>query len=94
METSPFSKKQFHENGYCIFPNVIPGLMIKSALKAINASLCKGMPPSEIERYNSRSFCPELMHDPRLMGLFLDTSAYPIAESFIGRGKLKDIQEA
>jgi len=87
-------KQQFYRQGYFVIPNVIPQEEVKRALKAINSSLGKGLPPEKMEQFKNRSFCPELMTQPLLMDIFSNTPACSIAESCIGKGKLKNIHEA
>ena len=45
-------------------PGVVPSVMVKVALQAINHSLGEGVDPAQIQIFRSRSYAPELQRDP------------------------------
>jgi hypothetical protein len=72
-------------DGYVCIPDLIPAPLIAAALKAINHSLGRGLPPEQVAVYRSRSFCPELQHASVILDLFHETPARTVAESLLGR---------
>ena len=91
MELNHVQKQEFYQNGYVKVPGVIPQVMVNAALRAINASLGEGIDPEQVPIYRSRSFCPELQREAVITDLVNKTPAWPLAESLIGTGKIKDI---
>jgi hypothetical protein len=71
--------------GYVRVPDLIPAPRITAALKAINHSVGRGLPPDQVAVYRSRSFCPELQRASVILDLFHETPARGVAESLLGR---------
>jgi hypothetical protein len=71
--------------GYVRVPDMIPAPRIAAALKAINHSVGRGLPPDQVAVYRSRSFCPELQRASVILDLFHETPARTVAESLLGR---------
>lgn len=72
-------------DGYVRVPDLIPAPRIAAALKAINHSLARGLPPDQVAVYGSRFFCPELQRTSAILDLFHETPARALAESLLGR---------
>lgn len=88
MQLSYFQKKQFYEQGYLVIPGVVPPVMVREALRAINHSVGGGMPPEQMTKFRAQSFCPELQGSAVISDLFNRTPAVALAESAIGEGKI------
>jgi Phytanoyl-CoA dioxygenase (PhyH) len=71
--------------GYATIPALVPAPPVAAALKAINHSLGRGLPPEQMTTYRSRSFCPELQRERVILDLFHETPVRAAAESLLGR---------
>lgn len=91
MQLSHAQKKHLFEEGYVKLPGVVPQVMMRQALRAINHSVGNGMNVEDMPRYRSQSYCPELSGSPVISGLFNDTPARSLAESAIGAGKIRPV---
>ncbi|MCA1992687.1 MAG: phytanoyl-CoA dioxygenase family protein, partial [Coleofasciculus sp. S288] len=81
-------RQQLLELGWVVIPGVVPKLMVRKVLRAINASIGTGMDTDKLETYHNQSFCPELCNHPLLIDLFMATPAMSLTESVIGDGKV------
>jgi hypothetical protein len=72
-------------DGYVVVPGLVPLPRIASALKAINHSIGRGLPPDQVAVYRSRSFCPELQRERVILDLFHETPARVLAGALLGR---------
>jgi hypothetical protein len=72
-------------DGYVRIPGLVEPPIVAAALKAINESLGRGLPPDRITVYRSRSFCPELQREAVVLDLFHATPVRALAESLLGR---------
>jgi hypothetical protein len=89
MELSYAQKQALVEHGYVHVPGVVPPVMVDAALRAINASLGEGMNVADMPRLRAQSYCPELQREPVITGLLNATPALSLAESAIGKGRLR-----
>jgi hypothetical protein len=94
MELSYFQRKQFFEQGYLHVPGVLPKVMVDEALRQINHSVGQGMDPEKMVIYRSQSFCPEIQKSEAIVGLLTRTPAWELAESLVGKDKLKPTHAA
>jgi hypothetical protein len=91
MQLNTEQKRAMYEDGYVRIPNVIPPEMVREALLAINHNLItKGMPPDQLPKFHSQSFCPEIQKAPVISDLFNKTPVKGIVESLLERGKVPD----
>jgi len=77
-------RRSLLHRGYAILPGGAAPDRVTAALKAINASLGRGLAAADIELFRSQSFCPELRAAPVITDLFHETAARPLAESLLG----------
>ena len=89
MELTQDQKKKIYQDGYVILPALAPEKLTNVALRAINHSVGKGMDPKDVPSFRSTSYCPELRNEPPIVDLLHKTSLWRIAESLIGKGKLR-----
>jgi hypothetical protein len=76
-------------DGWLRLPGGVPRAVVDRALRAINASLGRGLDPRRVESYRARSFCPELQGDAVVTDLLYAGAAWDAAESLIGAGRVK-----
>jgi ectoine hydroxylase-related dioxygenase (phytanoyl-CoA dioxygenase family) len=84
MQFSHAQKREIYDKGFVQVPGVIPQVMVRAALRAINASVGQGMNVEEMTKFRSQSYCPEIQNDPVITDLFNKTPAWSLAESAIG----------
>jgi hypothetical protein len=89
MDVTRLQKKQLVENGYLVLPQLVPEKLTNVALRAINYSIGKGMDPKDVPAFRANSYCPELRNAPPIIDLLHKTPLWKVAESFIGKGKLR-----
>jgi ectoine hydroxylase-related dioxygenase (phytanoyl-CoA dioxygenase family) len=80
------------ERGYVVLPDAIPRERRDDALRAINASLGRGLPPADVPRFRAQSFCPELQRTDAILGLFRDTPAASAAAALVGPRGLEPVR--
>lgn len=81
--------QQMHDDGYLVIQGAIPMGMIDEARRAINHSLGEvGLPPDELPRMRSQTYCPELREAPVLTDLFNRTPLFGLCEQLVGAGNL------
>ena len=91
MELSDTQRREFMEQGYLHVANVVPPMMIDAALRAINHSLGEGIDLAKIQTLRAQSYCPELQRDPVIIDLYNQTPASQLAQTLIGKGKVKPV---
>jgi hypothetical protein len=91
MQLTPEQHLQLLNDGYLHLPNLIPSDMVRSALRAINASIGNGMNVADMQRFASQSFCPELCYAPIISELFNASPARSLAEAAVGAGRLQPV---
>lgn len=84
-------RRQLLQDGYVQLPNLIPADLLRRALRAINASIGKGMNVADMEKFSSLSFCPEILTTPAITDLFNASPAKHVAEEAIGRGRVQPV---
>ncbi|MDE0391143.1 MAG: phytanoyl-CoA dioxygenase family protein [Rhodospirillales bacterium] len=83
----PFSdtqKRRFVEQGFVHVASAVPAKLVRRARRAINHSLGAGIDQRDVARMNSRSFCEELVEDPRLLRLATNPGAWSHVRSLVG----------
>ena len=88
MELTYTQKKHFYDHGYLHIPGVIPRLMLDNAVRAINNGVGQGMNVSDMPRFHSQSFCPEVQQTPHIKDLFNATPLFELIESVVEKGKV------
>lgn len=95
MALSPARIRQFHDQGYLVLPQVVPQHLILRAVRAINHSLGHvGLPPAELPKYRSQSYCPELCGSPALEDLARVSPLPQLLEALLGAGNVLPIGSA
>jgi hypothetical protein len=89
MELTRDQRRKIYQDGYLILPAFVPEKLTNVALRAINHSVGKGMDRKDIPSFRSTSYCPELRNAPPIIDLLHKTSLWKIAESLIGKGKVR-----
>jgi hypothetical protein len=84
-------RRQLLQDGYVQLPLFIPAGLLRQALRAINASIGKGMNVADMERFSAQSFCPELLTTAAITDLFNASPAKQAAEEAIGRGRVQTV---
>ena len=91
MMLTKSQKQAIIDRGFVRVPGVVPKQKVDAALRAINASFGEGIDPEQLVTFRAQSFCPELRQDPVITGLLNDTPAWSLAESAIGKGRIKPV---
>lgn len=89
MEITGLQKQTLSQDGYVVLPGLVPEKLTNVALRAINHSIGKGMDPKDIPTFRANSYCPELRNSPPIIDLLHKTPLWKIAESLVGKGKLR-----
>ena len=77
------------ERGFLHLPGVVPARPVLRARRAINHSLGVGFERSDVVRMNARSFCEELVADPRLLRLATNRPVWSCVHSLLGDGRVE-----
>lgn len=88
MQLSHEQKRQIWEDGYTIIPGAISRVQVDAALRAINHAIGEGMPPEQMTKFRSQTYCPELHGTPVITDLFDATPLRALMESAVGVGML------
>lgn len=81
-------------DGYTILPGLIPRPLIDRALGAINHSLgSEGIDKARLATYRARTYAPELVTSPAITDLFSASPLAAVADSAIGKGKVRPPSE-
>jgi hypothetical protein len=91
MELTHAQKLEILRKGYVKIPGVVPPVMVRRALQAINHSVGEGMNKDEMPILRAQSYCPEITGTPVIADLINATPAWSLAESAIGKGKIKPV---
>src|SRR5207247_5998002 len=89
MELTQSQKQQIYSDGYVKLSSLIPEKLIFVALRAINYSLGKGMKLQDVPKFRASSYCPELLGKAPITDLLYKTGLWSIAESLIGKNRLR-----
>lgn len=93
MELTAQQKQTFYRDGFVTLPGAVPEDLVNAARRAINASLGnKGIDPAQLERFRSRSYCPELQESSVITDLITASSVWGYAESAIGAGQIRPVR--
>jgi len=92
MKLSHEQKVSLLENGYVHIRNAVPRVMIDQALRAINHSVGQGMNVEDMVTFRAQSFCPEIKNTPVISDLLNRTPAWPLAESVLGTGMIREVK--
>jgi hypothetical protein len=76
-------RRRLVRDGFLLVPGAVPAGRVDAALTAINRSLGQGLPPDRLPELRARSFCPELIRAPEILGLYAGR-ARALAEAAIG----------
>lgn len=89
MEITGLQKQTLSKDGYVVLPGLVPEKLTNVALRAINHSIGKGLDPKDVPTFRASSYCPELRNSPPIIDLLHKTPLWKIAESLVGKGKLR-----
>jgi len=81
--TAP-ERDSLRERGSVVLAGLVPRERVQAALRAINASIGRGLRPEDVPRFRATSFCPELQKADVILDLFRDTPASDAAASLLG----------
>jgi len=84
-------KDSLRERGYAVLPGLVPRERVDAAVRAINASLGRGLRPEDVPRFRATSFCPELQKADVILDLFRETPASAAAASLVGGDGLERV---
>ena len=84
-------RDSLRERGYVVLPGVLPKERREAALRAINASLGRGLRPEDVPRFRAKSFCPELQKTDVILDLFRETAASRASASLVGGDGLERV---
>jgi Phytanoyl-CoA dioxygenase (PhyH) len=83
-------RRALREEGYLLFPGLVPRDKVEAALRAINQSLgSEGMPREALPGFRARTFTPELAPAPPILDLYAASGLSAVAEAAIGAGKVR-----
>jgi hypothetical protein len=94
VELGSDQKGALRERGYARLPGAIPRSRVEAALRAVNASLGRGLRPEDVEKFRAQSFCPELEKAPVLLDLARESGVLETVESVLGPGALERVTHA
>lgn len=95
MDLTPEDQRALEETGYLLVPGLISPVRMRAALSAINASLGeRGLPTEALPRLRAHTFCPELVADPAILGLYGATPLAALAEKALGSGRVRAPRDA
>jgi hypothetical protein len=84
-------RETLQDRGYVVLPDAVPRDRYEAALRAVNASLGRGLRPEDVARFRARSFCPELQKADVILDLFRETDASRVAASLVGAEGLERV---
>jgi hypothetical protein len=94
MELTAEQKNGLRERGLAHLAGAVPRPLVDAALRAINASLGRGLRAEDVERFRSQTFCPELEKSPVLLDLLNRSGLLQTIESLLGAGRLEPVTHA
>ena len=77
-------KRLFVKQGYLHIASAVPMNLVRRARRAINHSLGAGFDSRDVLRMNARSFCEELVEDPRLLRLATNPRVWSYVRALLG----------
>jgi hypothetical protein len=78
----------FIRDGFALFPGLIHGDAVASVRTRIDEDLRDNYDPARKVEYDNRSFCPDLLGSPVIMGLFHHDGVRERIEALIGLDKI------
>ncbi len=79
-----------HDDGYLVLKGLVPVALIEAARQAINHDLGeRGMPPGDLNKFRSQTYCPEITRSVALTDLFNSTPVFSVCEQLLGEGKVQ-----
>ena len=75
----------FARDGYLVVPGVVGRPAVDAALQIVNHWLDSEFDSSRRHEYHGKSFAPEHVYDPEIVGLLTRSDGLAIAESLVGR---------
>ena len=72
------------KQGFLHIASAVPTSLVRHARRVINHSLGAGIDRRDVVRINARSFCEELVEDPRLLRLATKPRAWSYVRSLVG----------
>lgn len=78
-------RKAFARDGFVVLPSVVSRTKTDAALQAINHWLDTGYDPRQLPNYRMWTFAPELVANPLIIGLLLDSPAFDLSAALVGR---------
>jgi hypothetical protein len=85
VELSDAQRAEFEREGYVVVPGVVDRPRIDDVLQLLNSWLFSGFDSTQRLTYYAQSFAPELVTDPRILGLVTETGALDLAAALVGR---------
>src|SRR5689334_4934437 len=71
MRLGWLAKRRLRRDGFVQVPGVVPRDRVEAALRAINRSLGeRGLPPDQLPEMRARTYCPDLVAAPEIVGLY------------------------
>ena len=90
---SDAEKRCFVEQGFLHVASAVSPRLVRRARRAINHSLGAGVDRRDVVRLNARSFCEELVEDPRLLRLATNPGVWSYARSLVGDRRVERPRE-
>jgi hypothetical protein len=88
-------RRSLREDGYLLLPGLIPRARVDEALFTINQALgSAGIDPAQLPGFRARTFTPELVRHPALLGLYAGGPLEAVAEAAMGAGCVRAPSEA
>ena len=86
-------KRLFVERGFLHVASAAPTTLVRRARRAINHSLGAGIDRRDVMRMNARSFCEELVEDPRLLRLATTPKVWSHVRALLGDRRVERPRE-
>ena len=86
-------KRHFVEHGYLHVASAVPTPLARRARRAINHSLGAGIDKRDVTRMNARSFCEELVENPRLLRLATNPGVWSHVRALLGDRRVERPRE-
>jgi len=90
---SSAEKIELYQRGYVRIAGLIPRQTMDAALRAINASVGRGMNEGDMPRYHAQGFCSDSRSTPVITDLFNKTPAFALVESLLGAGNILPVND-
>ena len=87
-------KRALIEDGFVVLPGIVDPERRARALRAIDASVGRGLRPEDVPRFRAQSFCPELQGSDVVLDLFRGSPAAEIAGALVGPAGLEAVRSA